>query len=171
LLREIQLLKEYITELINSRSLIENEKFAAVEQRFDLAEQQRIEQKADTKAAVDAALAAAKEAVKEQTIAGERAIMKSETAVTKQLDQQQQTFKSDTDGLRRSIDEQKDRVTELDRIGRESIGAVDKKVDGLIQQKAGIREDHSGNFAMVGLVVSVIVMGLVLLGLVLKYSH
>ena len=118
-------LKELMGERIDGLSRLVEEKFAS-------AERQRLEQKNDTKAAVDAALTAQKEAVREQTIASDKAISKSELATGKQLEQQQQTSSEAVGGLRRSIDDLKERIGEVASIA-----------NGTVQQKVGAKEDRT----------------------------
>lgn len=134
-----------------------------VKLQFELVERQRVEQKKDTKDAVDAALTAQKEAVKEQTTASERAIAKSETSTTKQLEQQQETVSTAIDALRRSIDEVKERIVEVDRNARTAISEVATTANGTVQQKFGATESRSGLYATIGLIVTV---GLALMGVV-----
>jgi ABC-type Fe2+-enterobactin transport system substrate-binding protein len=114
LLREIDGLKELLQSQLEALGAKWHEKFEAILKQLDMVEAQRIEQKQDTKTAVDAALQAQKEAVREQTTASERAIAKSETATTKQLEQLGTTLKTVEDGLRRDINGVKDRVTTIE---------------------------------------------------------
>jgi hypothetical protein len=131
-----------------------------VKLQFELVERQRVEQKKDTKDAVDAALTAQKEAVKEQTTASERAIAKSETSTTKQLEQQQETVSTAIDALRRSIDEVKERIVEVDRNARTAISEVATTANGTVQRSGGAVENRTSIYATVGIVVSVILVGL-----------
>ena len=111
-----------------------------VEQKFDLVERQRVEQKKDTKDAVDAALTAQKEAVREQTIASERAIAKSETATNKTLEQQQQAATTAVESLRRSIDENKERIVEVDRNARQGLSDTASAIATALSRASGSRE-------------------------------
>lgn len=81
-------LRELLECRIDCSDDLKEEKFKNIDKRLDLVEQARIEQKKDTATAVDAALKAAKEAVTEQNTSNVLAINKSETATTKQIDQQ-----------------------------------------------------------------------------------
>jgi archaellum component FlaC len=112
--REVAGLREVDSLLIKGIEQITSEKFRSVDTRFELIERQRVEQKADTKAAVDAALTAQKEAVREQTIASERAIAKSETATSKQLDQMTATFTASIGGVTDLLNDAKDRIGKID---------------------------------------------------------
>lgn len=133
-------LRDLLMERIDGLDAIVVEKFLA-------AERLRVEQKKDTKDAVDAALSAAKEAVKEQTTASGLSISKSETATREQLKQQQETFTTSIEGLRRSIDELKDREVEDIRILRQSISDVSSIANGYGQQKVGATADRTGLYA------------------------
>lgn len=165
--REIGLLRELIEAKFDSMKDIQHEKFGAIDKRFDLVEQQRLEQKADTKAAVDAALTAQKEAVKEQTTASELAISKSENATAKQLEQLGATFQTTIGGVTTIVGDLKERVlrtesvtttvegvtlivTDLkDRMGRlETVKAVGKEA-----------KDNSFN-----LIAAVVGLGVLLIG-------
>jgi len=145
------------------KSLME-EKFKKVEQQFELVENQRVEQKVDTKSAVDAALIAQKEAVREQTTASERAIAKSETATNKQLEQLAATFATAAESLRRSIDDVKERVGDVDKSIRQSLAEVDAKANRTASEKVGATESKTGTYATIGLIVAVVGIALVVLG-------
>lgn len=130
-----------------------------VDEKFDSAERQRLEQKNDTKAAVDAALTAQKEAVKEQTTASDRSIAKSETATGKQLEQLRESFTTEVAGLRRSIDDLKERIAEVAGIA-----------NGTVQQKVGAKEDRTGLYATIGMVATVILLAIAIIGFELARS-
>lgn len=122
ILREISTLRELFEMEAKWEEKLRMERLTFVKERFDLIEQSRIEQKADTKAAVDAALTAQKEAVKEQTTASERAIAKSESATTKQLEALDSTFSAALKGVIDLLNDTKDRVSKVEsvRIGSDS---------------------------------------------------
>lgn len=111
LLREVERVRELLESTVKGVEKEYLQRFAGIDERFDMVERQRVEQKTDTKDAVDAAFSAAKEAVREQTTASDRAISKSETAMLEQLKQLAATFATATDGLRRDFDDLKARVT------------------------------------------------------------
>jgi len=158
---------EFGTQLKALREL-EEEKFRRVEQQFELVERQRVEQKKDTKDAVDAALTAQKEAVKEQTTASATAIGKSESATNKALEQLGANFNTAVDSLRRTIDEVKERVSEVDRNLRDALAAVDSKASGSIAQKVGATESRTGIYAAIGAVAAILVVGLTIVALVVS---
>lgn len=114
LMREIEHLNKTFDQIFRARDEIRNDKFSYVEKQFALIERHREEQKLDTKAAVDAALIAQKEAVKEQTLASERAIAKSESATTKQLDQQASGFSTAISGVFNQLNDVKERMTRVE---------------------------------------------------------
>jgi hypothetical protein len=91
--REISALKEIVMREITHVDNLSAEKFKGVQDKFDSIDDKfddvahrTAEQKVDTKNALDAALQAAKDAVALQTAASDKAIAKSETATTKQID-------------------------------------------------------------------------------------
>lgn len=137
--------------------------------QFDLVERQRVEQKKDTKDAVDAALTAQKEAVKEQTTASERAIAKSETSTTKQLEQQQETVSTAIDALRRSIDEVKERIVEVDRNARSAISEVATTANGTVQRAGGAKDDRTAVYALIGVLGTVLLVVIAMLGFALAH--
>jgi hypothetical protein len=116
LLRSIATLKELMLTLFTGQENVMREKFASFDTQLGLIERQRVEQKEDTKTAVDAALQAQKEAVREQTTASERAIAKSESAVTKQLDQQTITVNTAFTGVGDGMNDLKDRVSKVENV-------------------------------------------------------
>ena len=105
-----------------------------VDKEFELVERQRVEQKKDTKDAVDAALTAQKEAVREQTVASSLATTKSETATLKQIEQLSLSFTTAVEALRRSIDEVKERIGEVDRNLRDAATLSDQKTASAISE-------------------------------------
>ena len=143
--REVQALEAEMVKQFESERRVCDEQLEAVELQFRLVERLRLEQKADTKAAVDAALTAQKEAVKEQTTASDRAIAKSETAMTKQLEQLIVTFTTATNGLAGQIADVKSQVGE-DRANRR-----------------GGKDAVSAIYAFVGFLATVAVLGGILL--------
>lgn len=110
LLREVARLEDLINVRFSSADQINRERWSAIEKQFAIIEEQRREQKQDTKEAVDAAL-----------VAQQKAVEKTEIAVSKQLDQLSNTF-----AVERSAD-------------RDSITDLKERIVGLEQQKAGVR--------------------------------
>jgi len=145
---------EAISEVVDANAkgnlLLTDEKFSKVESQFALVESQRVEQKVDTKSAVDAALIAQKEAVREQTAAFALATAKSEASFSKQLEQQADTFGTATEALRRSIDDVKERIAE-----------VDIKVNAVTSEKRGATDYRVGLYAAiaVGLAIAAFIVG------------
>lgn len=142
--REIRVLHDLLDALFKGAEEIQVQRFKAVEQQFELVERQRVEQKSDTKAAVDAALTAQKEAVKEQTTASDRAIAKSETAMTKQLEQLQATFATAINGVTLLLNDAKDRIVKIEA------------------NKAGNNEAGGKLFSVIGAIAAV---GAILIGI------
>jgi hypothetical protein len=124
LLREIANSQALLRSELDGAANVTAEKFNSIETQFSLVERQRVEQKADTEKAVQAALSAAKEAVKEQTAASERAIAKSEAAITKQLEQLNATFTTANQGLSDLFGDLKERVGKIESI---KVGAIEQR--------------------------------------------
>ena len=143
--REVAALRELIEERITATDLLVSEKFSSVDRQLDLVERQRVEQKSDTKAAVDAALTAQKEAVREQTLASEKAIQKSETSTTKQLEQITITFSTALTGLNAQLDDIKARVVTIEAI---KVGGQEKVLDQ--------RQTVSNAGAVIGILVGLV---------------
>ena len=78
--------REYITRLIANVSDVADQKFTAVNTRFDERDTRTAQAADESRISLDAALAAAKEAVSEQNKANTLAIGKSELATQKQID-------------------------------------------------------------------------------------
>jgi hypothetical protein len=170
-LRMETLNRERMEQLVALRELLEGQIAgleALVNEKFLAAERLRVEQKKDTKDAVDAALSAAKEAVKEQTTASGLSISKSETATREQLKQQQETFTTSIEGLRRSIDELKDREVDDIRILRQSISDVSSVANGYGQQKVGATADRTSLYATAAAIGAAIVAVVAVVGFILS---
>jgi phosphatidate phosphatase APP1 len=125
LVESINRLKELMETKIEALDHVSEQRYYAVAKQLEFLEQQRKEQKSDTAAAVAQALAAQKDAVS-----------KSESSMTRQLEQLGSTLKAVEDGLRRDNEALKDRV-----------GGVDTRVTTVEQQKVGAKEDRTGLYA------------------------
>jgi DNA repair exonuclease SbcCD ATPase subunit len=163
LLREVDRVKELMTALVEGLREVTDERFRSVNQLLVTLERQRtelkadlaatrIEQKADTKAAVDAALIAQKEAVKEQTSASERAIAKSEASNTKQTDQLQASFAAAITQVTTTFNDLKTRVERIENL------------------KQGGQDNKTALYAAIGLVATVIVAAVIVVGFVITQS-
>jgi flagellar biosynthesis chaperone FliJ len=151
LLREIAGLREVLEIRIEALTRDAHDKFGAcqatfkqVERQFQQVESQRVEQKADMKAAVDAALVSLKETT-----------TKSEDAITRQLEQIVATFKAETSSLRRSIDDNKDRIVE-----------VEQQVVRAGGEKIGAKEDRTGLYAGLAAIAGIAAIAAVIISLV-----
>jgi hypothetical protein len=101
-------------DLVGARFSTVDAKLATIDRELGLVENRRVEQKIDTKVAVDAALSAAEKAVKEQTLASEKAILKSETSAAEQSKQQNATFTAALKGVTDLLADVKDRVVKVE---------------------------------------------------------
>jgi transcriptional regulator NrdR family protein len=138
--REIGALREFVLGEIQHVREISQVKFAAVEREFATVAERTAEQKTDTKDALDAALRAAKDAVALQTVASDKAIAKSEFAVTKVID-----------GL----------VTQMDKsaeVMREQLNDLKQRVGGLETTTKTKDEGSTKASAVIALVISAILV-------------
>ena len=129
------------------------EKFGAVTREMQLVENSRIEQKQDALASLAAALSAAKEAVKEQTTASALSIAKSENATHEQLQQLTVTFTTAIEGVNRTIDDLKERVSK----GEQSLAAHSAGQTGEAKGSSAILAYLFAAAATIIAVVSIIV--------------
>lgn len=151
-------LDEKLQTAIENRITISNKDFDSMEERFNMVEAHRIEQKSDTKAAVDAALIAQKEAVKEQTIASEKSITKSETATAEAIRQISTTFAVAIESVTRAINDVKDRVIAIET--RANGNAFREQIVGDEQRVIGARESKASFYATIavaGTIVAIII--------------
>lgn len=136
--REVLALERKIETALEYQNNLSTDRFASVQKKFeadeahrlelkDMAEKARIEQKEDSKVGVDAALTAQKEAVKEATIATNLANAKSESAMTKALDQVSQTFSAAIANSVSQIIDVKETVTAIDNFRRGGVDASSEK--------------------------------------------
>ena len=151
---------EMVDEKIKSLADLTDERFSAFERL-------RVEQKKDTKDAVDAALSAAKEAVKEQTTASGLSIQKSETATGKQLEQLGDTSAAAVEGLRRSIEDAKERERDDIQLLRSAIAEVATTANGTVQKSVGAKEDRTSLYATIAVLASVAIAMVAIIGFLL----
>jgi ElaB/YqjD/DUF883 family membrane-anchored ribosome-binding protein len=153
--REIAGLKELVEQSIRDHAELCHEKFDQIDKQFEHIEHLRVEQKSDTEKAVEAALTALKEIMAVQREASQQAIDKSERATGEQLNQLRSNLDTETQGLRRSIDDNKERI-----------GEVGKQINGVAQQRIGAKEDRTGLYATIGVVVAVLLAGIAIVGFI-----
>ncbi len=138
--REIGALREFVLGEIHHVREITQVTFGAVENQLLSVAERTAEQKADTKAALDAALQAAKDAVALQTEASDKAIAKSEAAVTKVID-----------GLVTQMDKSLEAI-------REQLSDVKQRLGGLETTKTTKDEGFTKSNAIITLIISAIVV-------------
>lgn len=108
---EVDEIPDRIDEKVGSLENLHGERFKSIQTQFEERDKRADQTSRDSKTAVDAALQAAKEAVGEQNKSSSLAIAKSETATSKQIDQQGQLLETKTTALNSKIDDLKERVT------------------------------------------------------------
>jgi hypothetical protein len=157
----VELRIEAVSGLTESKYLVCMERFDRLEGQlrmwFQQMEAQRLEQKADTRQTVNAALDAQKELVRQETAASEQAISKSESNLTKQLEQLGITQQTEITSLRRNIDENKERIV-----------SVDAKANAFAEQKAGAKESQAGLYAAIAAVGVIVTIGIAVITLVIS---
>lgn len=142
--RRMASLEAELDSRLGSTEKLVNEKFASVDKQFEMLGVLREQGHEATETAVSAALQAQKEAV-----------AKSEASTAKQLEQLTVTFEARVESLRRSIDENKDRLASEARELRAAIGLVDSKANSYAQQRRGADASRSLTFALIAAIVGV----------------
>ena len=119
---------------------LHEEKFMGVQKQFEERDTRTDQTSRDSKVAIDAALQAAKEAVGQQTQASDRAIAKSETATSKQLDQLAVQIQTETKALDGKITDLKERLTLMEGRGSgvQASWAVAVAVIGMLMGVGGL---------------------------------
>lgn len=149
-------------QVLHERELTE-ERFASVGQQF-LERDTRSEREArDNKVAVDAAFAAQKEAATKQDEANQKAIDKSEIATAEKINKLEQLFKTTTNALDSKIDansrgtaDKIDEVKDRQRSTDLTVQTMIANGAGQIAQRTEQRSQSSGNQALIGTVIGVI---------------
>ena len=103
-----------VDEKIDALQRVHEEKFASIETQFVERDKRSEQTSRDSKVAVDAALQAQKEQYAEHNRSSALAISKSETATTKQIDQQGILITANTKATDEKIDDVKQRITQIE---------------------------------------------------------
>lgn len=111
---KITALREVQEEKLRALETTHGEKFSSIQTQFRERDVRTEQSSKDSKVAVDAALQAAKEAVGEQNKSSALAIAKSETAVTKQIDQLVILIQQMNNAFDDKIGDLKDRLTRIE---------------------------------------------------------
>jgi hypothetical protein len=121
--RQILALREYVDGQVQMVTAVNQERFAAVNMRFQERDTRTEETAQQSRISLDAALAAAKEAVSEQNKANTLAIGKSEAATQKQIDSMDALIATITKSLESKIGDVKERLDRGDGKGQ-GMGAM-----------------------------------------------
>jgi len=125
---------------------LHDEKFASIQTQFSERDTRSERESRDNKVAVDAAFAAQKEAAAKQDEANAKAIDKSEKATAETIKTNQELNAAKTDALTKALDEVK---FEVRGISATKVGAIENRTQS--------NEQRSGQVAMIGLIIGIIV--------------
>ncbi|GAC1516609.1 MAG: hypothetical protein NVS1B11_37800 [Terriglobales bacterium] len=134
-----------VDEKINALSNVLEEKLSSIQVQFKERDVRTEQTSKDSKVAVDAALQAAKEAVGEQNKSSALAIAKSETSVTKQIDQLYLLIQTGAKAVDDKFTDIKDRITRLE--GNDQ---------GVSQAKDGFHSTGTMAIAVISAVVAIV---------------
>lgn len=159
-------------KVLHERELTE-ERFASVAQQFSERDTRSEREARDNKVAVDAAFAAQKEAATKQDEANQKAIDKSEIATAEKINKLEQLFKTTTDALGEKIDANgKSNSDKIDEV-KDRQRTTDLTVQSMIANGAGqnaqrteTRAQSSGNQALIGTIIGVILFVITVVSLV-----
>lgn len=160
LLREIASVRGFVLGEIRHAGELSQERFRAIDSKFDEVARRTAEQKTDTKDALDAALQAAKDAVSLQTEASDKSIAKSEAATTKQID----ALGIQVDRSNQAKDE---KIEDL----KERLAALETRLSEITSIKAGESNKQSGLISIAALGVSALFLIVAAIGLIYTFSQ
>jgi len=148
-----------IDRAIVAHDQVDAEKFRAIAQQFAERDTRSERESRDNKVAVDAAFAAQKEAAAKQDEANAKAIDKSERATAETIKTNQDLTRAATDTLTKDVDALKNAVT---RIESTKVGVNEQRQTGT--------DNRTALYATVGLVITVVLFGITLVGLVVSLA-
>jgi cation transport regulator ChaB len=131
---------------------VHDERFKSIDTQFKERDTRQERESRDNKTAVDAAFSAQKEAAAKQDEGNQKAIDKSEKATAEKIDKLEQLFKTTTDALRDKIED------------------VKNTANGSVQQKVGATENRTSTYALIGLLGTVVVVGIAIITFVLAHT-
>lgn len=120
----------------------------------------------DNKLAVDAAFAAQEKQAVAQNEGNNLAIAKSETATSETIKTNQELSKSEINALRKSVEDTKQRQTEVDDDLKKRLGAIEASLVGLAAAKQNATETRIDRHAVSGQLIAVSSVVVVLLGVI-----
>jgi cation transport regulator ChaB len=131
---------------------LQDEKFESIEIQFRERDTRSERESRDNKVAVDAAFAAQKEAAAKQDESNQKAIDKSEVSTTEKITKLAELFQTSNQAINDKIDDVKERVGKIEAV------------------KVGVVESRTGIYAAIGLVASVIVVGIAIIGFIASHG-
>lgn len=156
-LQTIDSIPERVVQEVTHLELLHDEKFRSVDQRFTERDIRAEREARDNKVAVDAAFAAQKEAATKQDESNQKAIDKSEAATAEKITKLNELFSATIEGLGGKIDDVKERV-----------GRIESLAVGRIEQRGEHTDSRVAVYTTIGLVISLIVAAVAIVGLMVK---
>lgn len=156
-LARIDSIPEEIREQVSHLELLLDEKFNSVAKQFTERDIRAEREARDNKVAVDAAFAAQKEAAAKQDEGNQKAIDKSEAATAEKITKLEQLFTASNQGLADKIDDVKERVARIESVAT-----------GTIAQRAEGRNGNAAIYGLVGVIISVVLAGLAIIGFIIS---
>lgn len=147
LAREVAHLEQQIARRFASERELLGEQFGSVQRQLELAEERRLEQKADAAAAVAVSIAATREAFRDQRESMEKSAAKAEALTAAQLEQLGEAFRAGLAALTDAVADLKDRVVALESARR-----------GGFEQRNELRSSSSLVIGAAGIALTVVIV-------------
>ena len=142
-----------IDEKVATLSALTDERIRSIGVQFVERDTRAEREARDNKVAVDAAFAAQKEAAAKQDEGNQKAIDKSEIATAEKIEKLAELFRTTVGGLSDKIEDVKDRVGRIE------------------STKVGATENRTGLYAMLGIIASLLLVGVAIVGIVVGRLH
>ncbi len=149
----IKHIPDRIDEKVATLSALTDERVRSIGVQFVERDTRAEREARDNKVAVDAAFAAQKEAAAKQDEGNQKAIDKSEIATAEKIEKLAELFRTTVEGLSDKIEDVKDRVGRIESV------------------KAGAIENRTGLYATLGIIASLLLVGVAILGVIVGRIH